>query len=150
ATEAVETTSRAAPVPDASKSAQTALTMLTVETLPQEERRSTGGQVEVGARGIMGDPGFVPALTAITLGGIAFGASQFPYGRFATVGLGAIGVFFGVSALLIATRRALPGIGTAISGLALFLALVLPDWLGITSWRPVALPEENKMPRAVN
>lgn len=98
----------------------------------------------------MSEPGFVPALIAITLGGMAFGASQLPYGRFATVGLGAIGLVFGVSALLATTKRVLPTLGAAINGLALFLALILPEWLGITSWRPVRVHEEVKTPRAVN
>jgi hypothetical protein len=98
----------------------------------------------------MSEAGFVPALMAITLGGIAFGASQLPYGRFATVGLGAIGLVFGVSALLAGTKRVLPMLGTAINGLALFLALILPEWLGITSWRPIRVIEEVKTPRAVN
>src|SRR5262245_66539171 len=90
ATEVVDAAQPVSPAPDASKSAQAALTMLSAEPLQQEERRPSGGQTAIGLGGIMSDSGFVPALIAITLGGIAFGASQLPYGRFATVGLGAI------------------------------------------------------------
>lgn len=150
ATAAVETVARTAPVADASKTAEAALTMLSVEPVEQEDRRPAGGAIATGLGGIMSDPGIVPALIAITLGGIGFGASQLPYGRFATVGLGAIGLFFGVSALLMASRRMLPAFATALNGLVLLLGLLLPEWLGITSWRPIRLPDETKTPRAVN
>jgi hypothetical protein len=149
ATEVVEAAPRPR-VPDASKTAEAALTILTVDPLEEVDRRSAGGQVASGFGGVMSDPGFVPALIAITLGGIGLGASQLPYGRFATVGLGAIGLFFGVSALLMTNRRKLPAFATAINGLALLLGLLLPEWLGITSWRPIRLNDETKTPRAVN
>lgn len=150
ATEVVATVARPAPIADASKTAEAALSMLSVEPVEQEDHRPLRGQTASGLGGVMSDPGFVPALIAITLGGIGFGASQLPYGRFATVGLGAIGLFFGVSALLMTSRRKLPAFGTAVSGLALLLGLLLPEWLGITSWRPIRYVDETKTPRAVN
>ncbi len=133
---------------DAARSAQTALTILA--TIPEDhDARSRAGTGPESASSTA-DPGFVPALIAISLGGVGLAISQLPYGRFGTTGLGLIGMVFALAALLIADRkRQFPAIAVGVNGLAILLAVFLPEWLGLSSWKPVRLPDESKMVRAV-
>jgi hypothetical protein len=83
------------------------------------------------------EPSYFLSLIAIAAAGIGLVASQFPYGRYGTVGLGAIGLVVGLFAWATADRRwQLPVAGIGLNALVLFLATVLPGWLGLSMWRP--------------
>jgi hypothetical protein len=82
---------------------------------------------------------FVLAMIAISLAGIGLVASQFPYGRIGTVALCAIGLVVGFFAMATVDRRwRWPVVGMSINAVALVLATLLPNWLGISAWRPPA------------
>jgi hypothetical protein len=95
------------------------------------------------------DSGFVPALAALTLGGVGLALSQVPYGRFATAGLAGIGLVVALIGLGVAGRRRLPAIAVGVNVVGVLLAACLPAWLGLSSWRPVPVPDESGVARAV-
>ncbi|HJZ94669.1 MAG TPA: hypothetical protein VKE40_27635 [Gemmataceae bacterium] len=96
------------------------------------------------------DPALVPALIAITLAGVGLALSQVPYGRFATAGLAGIGFVFGLVSLAFADRkRLIPVLATAINAASVVIALLLPGWLGLSSWLPVRAPDDTRTVRAV-
>lgn len=151
APELVESVPRAVAVGDAAKSAQEAFTTLIASpTAPTEPATSVGTVVAVPiSQPTESSP--VPALIAISLGGIGLAVSQIPYGRFGTAALGAIGLVFAIASLLAANRRRwLSELAAGLNGVALLLSIALPEWLGLSSWRPVRLPEEARMVRAVS
>ena len=80
---------------------------------------------------------FALSMITISLAGIGLLASQFPYGRFGTVGLAIVGLFFGLFALATADRKwHWPATGLGLNAFALILATLLPNWLGMSAWRP--------------
>jgi hypothetical protein len=96
------------------------------------------------------DPALVPALIAITLAGVGLALSQVPYGRFATAGLTGIGFVFGlVSLALVDRKRLIPGLATGVNAAALVMAILLPGWLGLSSWLPVRAPDDARTVRAI-
>jgi hypothetical protein len=97
-----------------------------------------------------GNPALAPALIAITLGSIGFGLSQLPYGRISASILGGLGLIVGLISLSVMEhKRILPAVATGINAIVLVLALLLPSWLGITSWRPVKEVDDSGTVRAV-
>jgi hypothetical protein len=97
-----------------------------------------------------GNPALAPALIAITLGSIGFGLSQLPYGRISAAVLGGLGLVVALISLSVMEhRRVLPAVATGVNAVVLLLALLLPGWLGITSWRPVKELDDSGMVRAV-
>ncbi|HKB05875.1 MAG TPA: hypothetical protein VKD90_27010 [Gemmataceae bacterium] len=96
------------------------------------------------------DPALVPALIAVILGGVGLALSQIPYGRFATAGLSAAGLAMGLLSLAVADRKRLvPGLATAVNALALLVAILLPGWLGLSSWLPTRVNDDSRTVRAV-
>jgi len=97
-----------------------------------------------------GYPALAPALIAITLGSIGFGLSQLPYGRISAAVLGGLGLTAALISLSIMEhKRVLPAVATGVNAVVLLLALLLPSWLGITSWRPVKAMDDSGTVRAV-
>ncbi len=90
---------------------------------------------------------FVLAMIALTLAGVGLVASQFPYGRYVTVGMAALGLIIGIFAWATADRRwQWPVAGIGLSAAALILATVLPGWLGLSEWRPpVAIVDDSTL-----
>src|SRR5262249_53304743 len=77
------------------------------------------------------------ALVALTLGGVSLVVSQLPYGRISTVIVAGLGLLVGLLSLLVAERKRLvPACAAALNGAALLAVLVLPGWLGLTTWLP--------------
>jgi hypothetical protein len=82
------------------------------------------------------DPVRVATVIAFLLGGLGLVAAQLPYGRFGTIGACILGGFLGTAAAF-GSRRPAYAIGAAaLNGLTLLVALLLPGWLGLNSWRP--------------
>jgi hypothetical protein len=97
-----------------------------------------------------GNPALAPALIAITLGSIGFGLSQLPYGRISATVLGGLGLVVALISLSIMEhKRILPAVATGVNAVVLLLVLLLPSWLGITSWRPVKELDDSGTVRAV-
>jgi hypothetical protein len=97
-----------------------------------------------------GNPALAPALIAITLGSIGFGLSQLPYGRISAAVLGGLGLVVAIISLLVMEhKRVLPAVATGMNVVVLLLVLLLPSWLGITSWRPVKELDDSGTVRAV-
>lgn len=93
------------------------------------------------------DMGLVVALGALILVGVATIVSQVPYGRFAAVGIAAVGLLGGLASLGAEGRAKIAG-GIAI-GLNLFvlvLVLFLPSWLNLDPWRGPASDDTLKGP----
>jgi hypothetical protein len=138
---------------DAAARAETALAVLTgAPTEPSTAVASVApvAPVEVVPVPQRSDSSFVPALIALCCGGIGLAVSQLPYGRFGTVGLGVIGLAFaGVAVAMAQGKRWLPTAALSLNGLALLLAVLLPEWLGVSSWRPVRTADDSNVVRAV-
>jgi hypothetical protein len=75
-------------------------------------------------------------VIAFLLGGLGLVAAQLPYGRFGTVGACLLGALLGAAAAFGARKPAYPIGAAALSGITLLVALFLPGWLGLSSWRP--------------
>jgi hypothetical protein len=149
ATQLVEAAPSTAPTAAAAR-AETAFAELTGAPAPSPARSPGVAVVEPIVPPPSADPSFVPSLIALSLGGIALALSQIPYGRFGTAGFGVLGLVAGAVALALAhRRRGLAVAGTAISGLAVLFAFLLPEWLGMSAWIPARLPDESQTIRAV-
>ena len=97
-----------------------------------------------------GNPALAPALIAITLGSIGFGLSQLSYGRISAAVLGGLGIVVALISLgVMEHKRILPTVATGINALVLVLVLLFPNWLGITSWRPIKEVDDSGTVRAV-
>lgn len=97
------------------------------------------------------EPAMVPALIALSVGGVALASSQLPYGRILITALGSFGLLLSLFALLFAERqRKYPLLATATNGLALALALVFPSWLGLAGFLPEAPTEDATEIRAID
>jgi hypothetical protein len=95
------------------------------------------------------EPALLPALIALTLGGLGLALSQIPYGRFATAGLAGIGLVVALGGLAVAERRRWPALAAGVNAAGALLAVCLPGWLGLSSWQPVPVPDESGVVRAV-
>jgi hypothetical protein len=96
------------------------------------------------------DPGIPWAMVAFIVTGVGLVASQFPYGRFVTAGLGGVGLLLGLIGLLAAERRR--EIPLAAAGLGLLAALVavfLPGMIGMGPWLPVRVEDNTKQVKIV-
>jgi hypothetical protein len=88
------------------------------------------------------DPVRVATVIAFLLAGLGLVAAQLPYGRFGTVGACVLGGFLGTAAAF-GARRPVYAIGAAsLNGLTVLVALLLPGWLGLNSWRPSPAAKE--------
>lgn len=90
------------------------------------------------------DPVRVATVIAYLLAGAGLIAAQLPYGRFGTVGLCLVGALLGAAATFGARRPVYPIIAASINGLTLLVALLLPAWLGLSSWRPAPADRDRK------
>lgn len=83
------------------------------------------------------DPVRVAWTVAFLLAGAGLIAAQFPYGRFVTVGAAVAGALLATATVFAARRPAYPLAAAGLNALVLLVALALPGWLGLGSWRPV-------------
>ncbi len=91
------------------------------------------------------------SLTAIALAGIGLIATQFPYGRFVSLGCAGFGLLIACFAWLLADRkRTATHVAPAVSGFVIFLVVALPSWLGFSSWKSLDLPDDTKMVKALS
>jgi len=90
------------------------------------------------------DPVRVATVIAFLLAGLGLVAAQLPYGRFGTVGACILGAFLGTAAAFGSRKPAYPIGAAAINGLTLLVALMLPGWLGLNSWRPAPSAKEDR------
>jgi hypothetical protein len=82
------------------------------------------------------DPVRVPTLIALTLAGVALILSQLPYGRFGTIGLAVVGLIVAATCWIAAQKPFLPAAATILNLAAVAVTLLVPSWLGLSSWRP--------------
>src|SRR5262249_54969490 len=93
------------------------------------------------------DPALPLALVALSMGGLGLFLSQVPYGP---VALAAVGLLVALAGLASAERsRLLPAAAAALNPAALPLAVPLPGWLGLASWRQPPPPDEFRRPLAI-
>lgn len=96
------------------------------------------------------DLGMVFALVALILVGPAMLATLFPYGRFVTVALAAIGLVGGVLCLGAEGKARLAAASAAVLHfLTLILVIFLPSWLHLDPWLGAPPPEGPTGPQAV-
>lgn len=82
------------------------------------------------------------ALATLAAFGLAMLMTQLPYGRFVAVPLAAVGaVVAGLTLFGLEAQRWLGWAGVGLNAAALTLALLLPSWLGMSGWVPLADPE---------
>lgn len=82
------------------------------------------------------DMGLVVALIALSFVGIAVLVSQVSYGRFAAVGLAAVGLIGGLASVSAEGRTKLVGVFAVVMNLfVLVMVLLLPSWLNLEPWR---------------
>lgn len=92
------------------------------------------------------DPGLPWALAAITLAGVGLAASQLPYGRLLTAGLGGVGLLVALLGVLAAERKKLlPAAACGMGGLAVLLAVAFPGLLGQTGWLPPRVEDTSRV-----
>jgi hypothetical protein len=87
------------------------------------------------------------ALVSLFLVAAGLIASQFPYGRFVTVGAAVLGLVFGLVGCFTSGTLKLPALGTGLNALLLVVVVLLPGWLGIDSWRPPKIGDDPKVVR---
>jgi hypothetical protein len=90
------------------------------------------------------DPVRVATVIAFLLGGLGLVAAQLPYGRFGTVGACILGGFLGAAAAFGSRKPVYAIAAAALNGLTLLVALLLPGWLGLNSWRPSPAAKEDR------
>jgi hypothetical protein len=87
------------------------------------------------------------ALAALGLTGLAVLLGQLPYGRFATVGLSAVGTLVAfVSLTGLDKRQWIAWTAAAANAVILTLSLALPSWLGMGTWTPPVDPDAGGKP----
>jgi hypothetical protein len=96
------------------------------------------------------DPVRVATVIAFLLGGLGLVAAQLPYGRFGTVGACILGAFLGAAAAFGSRRPVYAIVAAALNGLTLLVALLLPGWLGLNSWRPSPTEKEDRTVHVVS
>lgn len=98
-----------------------------------------------------GSAGLAVALVALLIAGLAFGSTQIPVaGRIAAAVLGAIGLAFGLLALVTCDGRwRLPAAGSALNALCLLLVLLLPDWVNLGPWWPETIEDDSHLVKTV-
>lgn len=88
------------------------------------------------------DPARVAMVVAFLLAGGALLVSHVPYGRFGTVGAAALGGLLAAAAVFGSRRPAYPLAAAVLNGLVLVVAVLLPGWLGLPSWRPTPVNKD--------
>jgi hypothetical protein len=87
------------------------------------------------------------ALAALGLTGIAVLLGRLPYGRFATVGLAAVGTLVALVSLTgLDKRQWVAWTAVAANVVILILSLALPGWLGVGTWMPPVDPDAGEKP----
>ena len=94
------------------------------------------------------DPLRVATIVAFLLAGVGLLVVYLPYGRFATVAACAIGALVAAACWLGARKPMYPAVATGLNALVLLVALVLPGWLGLDSWRPAPVNKEAQIVQA--
>jgi hypothetical protein len=90
------------------------------------------------------------ALIALIIGGVGVLASQFPYGRFITVGLAAVGLVVGLVSLVMADRKKLvPALASAFNLFVILVVVALPGWLGLGPWHGYNVPDQSRVVLAI-
>jgi hypothetical protein len=95
------------------------------------------------------DFGMVMALSAISLVGVAFLATLFPFGRFISAVLAAVGLVGGISSLGAEGRaKAIGGLAIGLHSLILFFVVLFPSWVGLDSWNGFEIENAPPAPQA--
>ena len=94
------------------------------------------------------DPVRVATVVAFVLAGVGLLVSHLPYGRFGTVAVCTIGALLAAACWLAARKPKYPAVATGLNAAVLLVALVLPGWLGLDSWRPVPVDRESQTVQA--
>jgi len=98
-----------------------------------------------------GSSGFALAMLAIILAGLAFGATQLPYGRFIALVLALVGLAMALLALVSSDGQwQWPALGCAANGGALFLVVLLPSWLDLGPWWPERIEDDSHLVKSIN
>lgn len=88
------------------------------------------------------DPLRVATIVAFLLAGVGLLVVYLPYGRFGTVAACTVGALLAAACWLGARKPTYPAVATILNAAVLLVALVLPGWLGLDSWRPTGVPKE--------
>lgn len=126
-----------------------------VETVPDHEPVSDVLESKIESVAVVVSPtrpatGDLPlrlALVAFGLFGLGILATQFPYGRLIAAPLTLVGLALAVMGWLGLERYTwLGSVGAGLNGLAFFLVVLFPSWLGLSGWGPEADPEAGPKP----
>jgi hypothetical protein len=91
-----------------------------------------------------GDATRVAWIIALLLAGAGLIAAQIPYGRFVTVGATVIGALLAAAAAFGARKPVYPVVAVGLNVLVVLVALLLPGWLGLGSWRPTKTDDDKR------
>ena len=110
-------------------------------------RPSRGGADGAEPDAMKPDGAHFVALVTLAAFGLAMLATQVPYGRFVAVPLAAVGAAVAALTLFgLESQRWLGRAGVGLNSAAFALALLLPSWLGLSGWVPLADPESGPKP----
>jgi hypothetical protein len=90
----------------------------------------------------------VATIVAFLLAGVGLLVAHLPYGRFGTVAACAVGGLLGAACLFGARTPTYPAVAAGLNAAVLLVALVLPGWLGLDSWRPAGAAKEARTVQA--